>query len=211
MLPRSGFLLADSKSNSSTLLPLSTTTRVSSGWEASIIILLDMLNSLEARPRGPQRPHGTIEGQARRANVWGGDSGKPFRRGRGPVSIATHAGTPDTKIHSRDPKRGKMECPWRPKHRDPETRRIVASSPIEGRSFKNAVVSHQPRSPDSRPTMRTPSFRPRTPCAMPIAGASKAAEGRSCARASDLVRLRRCQSFAISDDRRGIDAADTIQ
>src|ERR1700719_421000 len=40
MLPRSCLRLADSKSNSSTRLPRRTTTRVSSGWVASISILL---------------------------------------------------------------------------------------------------------------------------------------------------------------------------
>ena len=39
MLPRNCFLLAASKSNSSTRLPRTTTTRVSSGWAASISIL----------------------------------------------------------------------------------------------------------------------------------------------------------------------------
>src|ERR1700743_462870 len=48
ILPRSGLLLADSKSNSSTRLPLKTTTRVSSGCEASMIILFAMINSLAA-------------------------------------------------------------------------------------------------------------------------------------------------------------------
>ena len=47
MLPRSCFLLADSKSNSSMRLPLRTTTRVSSGCDASMsILLLDMANSV---------------------------------------------------------------------------------------------------------------------------------------------------------------------
>ena len=106
--------LADSKSNSSTRLPLSTTTRVSSGWEASMIILLDMLNSLGARPGGPQCPRGAIEGQARRANVGGYGDGRPFRRGHGPASIAIHAGAPDTKIRPRDAKRGETAFLWRP-------------------------------------------------------------------------------------------------
>src|ERR1043166_7080073 len=42
MLPLSGRLEAASKSNSSTLLPSRTTTRVSSGWLESISIRLDM-------------------------------------------------------------------------------------------------------------------------------------------------------------------------
>src|ERR1700722_14992554 len=87
MLPRSGFLLADSKSNSSTRLPLSTTTRVSSGWEASIIILFGMCNSHRARAGGSVRPRGTLEVQARRAD-FGGKCGKvegPPRRGDKPT------------------------------------------------------------------------------------------------------------------------------
>src|SRR3954451_14214277 len=51
MFPRSCFLLAASKSNSSTLFPRTTTTRVSSGWEASISILLAMRDSQWLRYR----------------------------------------------------------------------------------------------------------------------------------------------------------------
>src|SRR5690606_2802739 len=43
MLPLSCFLCSDSTSNSSILLPWVTITRVSSGWEASISILLDII------------------------------------------------------------------------------------------------------------------------------------------------------------------------
>src|SRR4029079_16266974 len=50
MLPRSCLRLADSKSNSSTRLPRITTTRVSSGWDASISILLVII---EAHCDGP--------------------------------------------------------------------------------------------------------------------------------------------------------------
>src|SRR5690625_5073599 len=42
MLPASCLLLTDSKSKSSTLFPSSTTTRVSSGWVASISIFFDI-------------------------------------------------------------------------------------------------------------------------------------------------------------------------
>src|ERR1700741_2271444 len=49
MFPLSGRLLADSKSNSSTLLPSRTTTRVSSGWLASISMRLGM--KVSGRPR----------------------------------------------------------------------------------------------------------------------------------------------------------------
>src|SRR3954451_10629948 len=45
MFPRSCRLEADSKSNSSTFWPRTTTTRVSSGREASISILFAMTNS----------------------------------------------------------------------------------------------------------------------------------------------------------------------
>jgi len=40
------------------------------------------------------------------------------------------------KIRPRDPKRGETDFLWRPKHRDPETRRSIASSPFEGRLLK---------------------------------------------------------------------------
>src|SRR6476620_7182270 len=48
MLPRSCLRWAVSKSNSSTRLPRTTTTRVSSGWVASINILLGILGLLTA-------------------------------------------------------------------------------------------------------------------------------------------------------------------
>jgi hypothetical protein len=79
-----------------------------------MIILLDMLNSLGARPGGLQRPRGAIRDQARRADVGGYGDEKPFRRGRGPASIAIRAGTPDMKIRPRDPKRGETDFLWRP-------------------------------------------------------------------------------------------------
>src|SRR5881398_1633253 len=53
MLPFSCRRLADSKSNSSTRLPRRTTTRVSSGWVASISILLAIDRSLDG---GRMRP-----------------------------------------------------------------------------------------------------------------------------------------------------------
>jgi hypothetical protein len=68
------------------------------------------------------------------------------------------------KIRPRDPNRGETVFLRRPKHRDPETRRSLASSPFEGRPEKSAIVSHRPRSQDSRPATRIPSFRPQTPC-----------------------------------------------
>ncbi len=60
MLPRSCLRLADSKSNSSTFCPRTATTRVSSGWEASISILLAMLNSRHG-DRGQRLEHGPRE------------------------------------------------------------------------------------------------------------------------------------------------------
>src|SRR3974390_1741272 len=51
MFPRSCLRWADSKSNSSTRLPRTTTTRVSSGWVASIRILLGIWELLEASRR----------------------------------------------------------------------------------------------------------------------------------------------------------------
>src|SRR4051812_27769532 len=56
MLPRSCLRLADSKSNSSTRLPRTTTTRVSSGWVASISILLGIDQSLSAQRRRAPPP-----------------------------------------------------------------------------------------------------------------------------------------------------------
>src|ERR1700733_12572019 len=49
MLPRSCLRCADSKSNSSTRLPRRTTTRVSSGWVASMSILLAIGKSHKGR------------------------------------------------------------------------------------------------------------------------------------------------------------------
>src|SRR5262249_37796467 len=51
MFPRSCLRLADSKSNSSTRFPRTTTTRVSSGWVASISILLGIWKLLTVAPR----------------------------------------------------------------------------------------------------------------------------------------------------------------
>src|SRR5258708_7573775 len=93
MLPRSCLRWAVSKSNSSTRLPRTTTTRVSSGWVASINILLGILELMTAagaygggrisRPRGtggPPRFGGGGEGKTpprgpRR-------TGAPTRKGR---------------------------------------------------------------------------------------------------------------------------------
>src|SRR5215467_7423944 len=70
MLPRSCLRLADSKSNSSTRLPRRTTTRVSSGWVASMSILFGIEYSLDGRhprrrPAAPWR-----QGRAARLDAW---------------------------------------------------------------------------------------------------------------------------------------------
>src|SRR5580700_2673600 len=57
MLPRSCLRCADSKSNSSTRLPRKTTTRVSSGWVASMSILLAILQSHDGRRAACSAPH----------------------------------------------------------------------------------------------------------------------------------------------------------
>src|SRR5277367_1018245 len=109
MLPRSGFLLADSKSNSSTRLPLRTTTRVSSGWEASMIILLDMCNSRRARAGGSVRPWWALEVQARRAKVREGRKKvkRTRRHGDGPASVKAKrigcAATAAPRVRARGP------------------------------------------------------------------------------------------------------------
>src|SRR6202020_1375069 len=79
LFPRSGRLLADSKSNSSTRLPRRTTTRVSSGCEASMIILLAMVNSLAAHEKALRRP--TRPSDRAAWGVYAGD-GKIRRWGR---------------------------------------------------------------------------------------------------------------------------------
>src|ERR1700721_564990 len=71
MLPRSCLRLADSKSNSSTRFPRTTTTRVSSGWVASMSILLAIELTLEgalasARPAPERR----AENATRRTELW---------------------------------------------------------------------------------------------------------------------------------------------
>src|SRR5215831_19856241 len=82
MLPRSCLRLALSKSNSSTRLPRSTTTRVSSGWVASINILSAIVKShwasnpraLARRIRRKTNERGAgligVEGKGRVAEVY---------------------------------------------------------------------------------------------------------------------------------------------
>src|SRR5262249_35721144 len=71
MLPRSCLRLADSKSNSSTRFPRTTTTRVSSGWVASMSILLaiepTLRGALESTRPAPGR---RTEDALRRTELW---------------------------------------------------------------------------------------------------------------------------------------------
>src|ERR1700723_445326 len=123
MLPRGGFLLADSKSNSSTRLPLRTTTRVSSGWEASIIILLDMCNSRRGRAGGSARPGRALEAQARRANVGEGRKKVRRTRRRRPAPVTGKQIGSAATVRPRVRTRGVTDNLLRPRHDDPETRR----------------------------------------------------------------------------------------
>src|SRR5438309_10595376 len=77
MLPRSCLRLADSKSNSSTRLPRRTTTRVSSGWDASMSILFGIDQSLEGR-------HSRIRLAAPRGH---GDGARNLADDRGTVGL----------------------------------------------------------------------------------------------------------------------------
>src|SRR5438105_1084209 len=93
MLPRSCLRLADSKSNSSTRFPRTTTTRVSSGWVASMSILLAIdltlggaLGCARSPPRrGPER--------ARRTELWVETNGRlhAMRRARMRGPAAAHS------------------------------------------------------------------------------------------------------------------------
>src|SRR5712692_6025425 len=84
MLPRSCLRLALSKSNSSTRLPRTTTTRVSSGWVASISILLAIDgSSCGALARGTPPPHGQPGAALQGARRNGGGI-----LGRGPIGSA---------------------------------------------------------------------------------------------------------------------------
>src|SRR6516165_10395147 len=73
MLPLSCLRCADSKSNSSTRLPRKTTTRVSSGWVASMSILLAI-----------GRSHGDRARSHRAVSAGGEDSGPIFVAWSGP-------------------------------------------------------------------------------------------------------------------------------
>ena len=79
MLPRSGLRLAASKSNSSTRLPRTTTTRVSSGWVASMSILLAIELSYAAP--APSTSAGTPDGGSR-ASKGGPKTGRGRKRNK---------------------------------------------------------------------------------------------------------------------------------
>src|SRR6185295_3589429 len=69
MLPRSCLRCADSKSNSSTRLPRKTTTRVSSGWVASMSILLAICKSHKGCPAAHSVPERRRIGRAASLSV----------------------------------------------------------------------------------------------------------------------------------------------
>src|SRR5258707_2913504 len=114
MLPRSCLRLADSKSNSSTRFPRSTTTRVSSGWVASMSILLAIDLSLggasdRARPAPERRRAENLKG---RTGWWvereslGREPGCELRQERARRPGATQA---DLVCHIRHDRRPGME------------------------------------------------------------------------------------------------------
>src|SRR3974390_3011534 len=71
MLPRSCLRLADSKSNSSTRFPRTTTTRVSSGWVASMSILLALdVTHGGASARTRPAPERQAEDVMERTELW---------------------------------------------------------------------------------------------------------------------------------------------
>src|SRR6186713_516995 len=101
MLPLRGRLDAASKSNSSTLDPSRTTTRVSSGWLASISMRLDMGISGGA----PSCPRSSARHWEGGPHIWGGRPAHAFRarlgRGDGKVERCVghdvlKSGTADT-------------------------------------------------------------------------------------------------------------------
>src|SRR5271169_873463 len=214
MLPRSGFLLADSKSNSSTRLPLRTTTRVSSGWEASMIILLDMCNSRRARAGGSVRPGWALEVQARRAKVGRKKVKRTRRPGDGPASVKAKrigcAATAAPRVRARGPTDNLL----RPGHDDPETRRTRTSSPFEGRR-QSANVSQRLAIAGPGPARRIFRIRPRTRCATLSRNTKKTTNVQICAYAtrqsSFAVALRRAALPRIERGRRCGDAPDAKQ
>src|SRR5579863_2665786 len=142
MFPRSGRLLADSKSNSSTRLPLKTTTRVSSGWEASMIILLAMINSLAAREsslRGPTRPP---DRAARGVYAGDGEILGPgdARRRIGVVFRREQV----AKKHPRRPNGGRRFVVLPSEHRQPENKTWPGAPPSTGAAWRRTSRS-EPR------------------------------------------------------------------
>src|SRR5256886_10249585 len=83
MLPRSCFRCAVSKSNSSTRLPRTTTTRVSSGWVASINILFGILELLTAAGAYGGARLFPARGAGRGPRFGGGGEGQKPPRGAG--------------------------------------------------------------------------------------------------------------------------------
>src|SRR5215467_11477376 len=93
MLPRSCLRLADSKSNSSTRFPRTTTTRVSSGWVASMSILLAIdltLGGASGCARSPPRRRSEHAG---RTELWVETNGRQraMRRARMRGPAAAHS------------------------------------------------------------------------------------------------------------------------
>src|SRR5262249_23997891 len=93
MLPRSWLRLADWKSNSSTRFPRTTTTRVSSGWVASMSILLAIDLTLGGAKRARSPPRRRAE-DARRTELWVETNGRQraMRRTRMRSPAAAHSG-----------------------------------------------------------------------------------------------------------------------
>src|SRR5579883_310023 len=106
MLPRSCLRLADSKSNSSTRFPRSTTTRVSSGWVASMSILLAIEPTLGgALVRARPAPKRRAEDALRRTELWVETRGRPcaMRRARVRGRPAAHSVLVGHRPHYPDP------------------------------------------------------------------------------------------------------------
>src|SRR5262245_65142752 len=93
MLPRSCLRLADSKSNSSTRFPRTTSTRVSSGWVASMSILLAIDLTLGGAPGCAGSPPWRGPGNERRTELWveTNDRRRAMRRARMCATAAAHS------------------------------------------------------------------------------------------------------------------------
>ena len=121
----------NSKSNSSTRLPRRTTTRVSSGWEASMIILLAMANSLAARQNSPRGPNGPPVCAARGVyvgdwEIWRLGNQRPCFSG-----LTTRDRGPKNPPRRRDC--GGKVLFWPSEHRHPEHKAWHGSSPFKWR------------------------------------------------------------------------------